>query len=117
VPTGNHRFNGAKKMIDTPSEAQPGHQTQLLPSPNAGAVGFTDAQMAMIEDACRPLDRFIRSAFVAALGNLFSGKSEVGDGELHRAIVALQHEFMCPPSTTRQARPEKNFLNPSRLVR
>jgi hypothetical protein len=43
------------------------------------------------------LDRFVRSAFVAALGNLFSGRDSVGDGELFRALKELQREFMCPP--------------------
>jgi hypothetical protein len=68
------------------------------------ALGFTDQQMAKIEASAMPLDRFIRSAFIAAVGEYFHGRSEIGDGELHRCLVELQREFLYPPRTMRGAR-------------
>jgi hypothetical protein len=68
------------------------------------ALGFTDSQMAKIEATAMPLDRFVRAAFIASVGEYFHGRSEVGDGELHRCLVELQREFLYPPRRTGGAR-------------
>ena len=60
-------------------------------------LSFSDEQLAMIQDAVRHVDRFCREPLLSAVGHYFHGRSEVGDGELHRCLVQLQHEFMCPP--------------------
>jgi hypothetical protein len=71
-------------------------------------LGFTDEQMARIEDACRALDRISRVAFIESVGIYFRGRNEVGDGELHRAIAELQREHVVPPRN-RGARPQVHF--------
>jgi hypothetical protein len=35
-------------------------------------LSFSDSQIAQIENAARPLDKFVRSAFVAAIGTMFA---------------------------------------------
>jgi hypothetical protein len=60
-------------------------------------ISFSDHQMDMIRDASRPLDAFVRSAFINAIGQYFFDKAEVGDGELARCLRELQHEYINPP--------------------
>jgi hypothetical protein len=80
-------------------------------------LSFSDAQMAAIHQAAQPLDKFIREAFIASLGQLFAGRDEVGDGEPHRATAELQREYLDPPRTMRPPRPEVHLKRPSQLRR
>jgi hypothetical protein len=44
-------------------------------------LAFTDSQWEAVQNASLSPSR--RSAFVAALGHMFHGRSAIGDGELH----------------------------------
>ena len=60
-------------------------------------LALTGTQMTAVLNAARPLSPSQRSAFLAALAIQFSGRSEVGDGELGRALRELQREHFDPP--------------------
>jgi hypothetical protein len=53
---------------------------------------FTDDQLITIDNMARHLDPYDRKAFVAAVHAYFHGRTEVGDGELGRALRELQQE-------------------------
>jgi hypothetical protein len=63
--------------------------TQTLP--------LSDQQVQAVTNVTRPLQAWERSAFLQALAQLFAGRSEVGDGELGRALRELQREHFTPP--------------------
>jgi hypothetical protein len=67
-------------------------------------LSFTDAQLKAIETSATPLDRFIRSAFLNAVGVYFRDRDSVGDGELGRCLRELQREFLNPPRSGRGPR-------------
>jgi hypothetical protein len=69
-------------------------------------ISFTDDQLRASQTAATPVDRFIRSAFINAIGQYFHDQTEVGDGELGRALKELQREFLNPPRTMKGARPQ-----------
>ena len=53
---------------------------------------FTPAQQTAIFDSARPLNSHERDAYIAAVHVYFRGRTEVGDGELGRALRELQQE-------------------------
>jgi hypothetical protein len=99
VPTDAHRLNDTQKMGDASPQAHPVNHD----SPHPG-LSFSDEQLGMIADACRPLDAFVRVAFVEAVAAYFPGRVELGNGELGCALRELQKEFCCPPRSMRPAR-------------
>ena len=56
-------------------------------------VSFDDAEMQTITEAARPLPRWMRPAFVAAVGVALRGQP-VGAGALFRTCADLQKEFL-----------------------
>ena len=62
--------------------------TQTLP--------LSDQQLQAVTNVTSPLQAWERSPFLQALGQLFAGRSEVGDGELGRALRELQREHFTP---------------------
>jgi hypothetical protein len=60
-------------------------------------LSFSDEQLNQIFVAAGPLPQEERSAFLESVAFYFRDRITVGDGELHRRLVQLQHEFMCPP--------------------
>jgi hypothetical protein len=59
---------------------------------------LSDAQMSAVFQACAPLARPDRDAFIAALAALLRTELQpLGDGALFRAIRSLQREFWVPP--------------------
>jgi hypothetical protein len=61
------------------------------------ALCLTDAQLSAVHFAARPLQPSERTGFLEALAARFAGRQELGDGELHRAIVVLQRAHFTPP--------------------
>jgi hypothetical protein len=55
-------------------------------------LSLTDSQLDQVMNAARPLEKHQRSALMAALPYIFAGRSEIGDGELARALRDLQRE-------------------------
>jgi hypothetical protein len=60
-------------------------------------LSLTDAQLDQVTNATRPMEPHQRSALLAALPYVFAGRSEIGDGELARALRDLQREHFVPP--------------------
>jgi hypothetical protein len=60
--------------------------------------------------ASAPLMPPDRSAFLSSVAHYFAGRTEIGDGELHRAIAELQREYFRAPSMNEQRAPhQKRF--------
>ena len=69
-----------------------------LPKP----IGVSDNQLAMIMRACAPLEPVDRDPFLRALAAaLCSEPQPLGDGQIFRAIKALQREHWRPPTIER----------------
>jgi hypothetical protein len=58
---------------------------------------LTDAELAQIQDACRPLLPGARHAFVLEVANALQGCSEIGPGTIGRIIRETQRRFFNPP--------------------
>lgn len=56
--------------------------------PNA----FTDEQLVIIQNIAAPLPVNLRSAFLMALDRSLAGRSDVGDGELHKLAIAARQQ-------------------------
>jgi hypothetical protein len=52
-----------------------------------GPIRFTDAQLDAIIAAARPLAVRDRDAFLQAVAELLQARREIGDGDVHRAVV------------------------------
>jgi hypothetical protein len=62
-------------------------------------VTLTDAQIAAINSATRPLAPCERTEFQAALFEaLINHREQLGDGSLGRLIRELQRKHFCPPT-------------------
>jgi hypothetical protein len=69
-----------------------------VPEPRC-PISLTDQQMDALMNAAAPLPSpQDRSAFLHAVSSYFVGRSEIGDGELHRCIVELQRIYFRAPS-------------------
>ena len=67
-------------------------------------LALSDEQLDAITSATRPLQPQERQAFLAALGIMFQGRDEIGDGELARALRDVQREHFRPPTETEVGR-------------
>jgi hypothetical protein len=61
-------------------------------------IALTDPQVTALINATRPLREHERVEFLAALKLFLADRSELGDGELARALRELQREYFVPPS-------------------
>jgi hypothetical protein len=67
-------------------------------------VSLSDEQLTAIMSATAPLDPPDRSAFLAAIAaELRQHPAELGDGDIHRAIAAIQKRYFRPPDLARRA--------------
>ena len=55
-------------------------------------IGFTNAQIGALRIAAQPLCQCDRIAFTEAVAARLAGLAEVGDGQLHRAMVEALKE-------------------------
>jgi hypothetical protein len=60
-------------------------------------IRLTDAQLNAVFDAARPLAVRDRDPFLQAVANALQGRQGIGDGDVHRAIMAVQRQFYDPP--------------------
>jgi hypothetical protein len=67
-------------------------------------LSLSDQQMDALTSACRPLQPQERVALMGALHVRFQGRSEVGDGELGRALRDLQRQHFRPPQLRHSSR-------------
>ena len=52
---------------------------------------------ANVPSMSRPQQATERTAFMTALETLLADRTEIGDGELHRALRDLQRKYFKPP--------------------
>jgi hypothetical protein len=82
-------------------------------------IRLTDSQLDAIFRAARPLRVADRDAFLQDVAAALQGRSKIGDGDIHRAIVTAQKRHWDPPqldhdvsqgsTLTRQAPPALVF--------
>src|SRR4029450_2130540 len=66
-----------------------------------GPIRLTDAQLTAVFDAALAVRD--RDAFLQAVAEALQGHREIGDGDVHRALVAAQRRFYDPPITDERA--------------
>jgi len=60
-------------------------------------IRLTDEQLDAVFRAARPLRVADRDAFLQDVASALQGRSEIGDGDIHRAIVTAQKRHWDPP--------------------
>jgi hypothetical protein len=63
-------------------------------------IKLSDAQLSAVFDAARPLPRESRDAFLLDLAAALAGITDIGDGDVARAIRAVQRKHFDPPQFT-----------------
>ncbi len=58
---------------------------------------LTDAQLSAVFDAAQPLPAGNRIAFVEAVASALAAITDPGDGDVARAIRAVQRKYFDPP--------------------
>jgi hypothetical protein len=66
---------------------------------------LTDSQITHIFGACRPLAVQDRDPFLQEVASLLAGIVDPGDGDVARAIRAVQRQFFDPPETDERTQP------------
>jgi hypothetical protein len=61
------------------------------------APNLSENQQQAVLRAVQPLPPFQREAFYAAVAQFFRGRDDLVDGELFRALIALQREHLRYP--------------------
>jgi hypothetical protein len=75
-------------------------------------IALTDAQLTAVFDAARPLAVASRDAFLLDLAAALAGITDPGDGDVARAIRAVQRKHFDPPlSTDDRAQPRHRGPN------
>jgi hypothetical protein len=70
-----------------------------------GPIRLTDAQLSAVFAAARPLAVRDRDAFLQAVAEALQARREIGDGDVHRAVVTAQRRFWDPPITDERVQP------------
>jgi hypothetical protein len=60
-------------------------------------LALSDNQQTSLLNAAQPLLPPDRSAFLVAVAAYFAGRTEIGDGELHRVVAELQRVYFKAP--------------------
>ena len=60
-------------------------------------LSLSDEQMDAIMRAAQPLPPGERSSFLEAVATALRDQPAIGDGSVHRTIVAVQQRFLRPP--------------------
>lgn len=60
-------------------------------------IVLTEAQLAMITRAAKPLHRHDRAPFLDAVAARLRGAEEIGDGVVMRVVRETQRAFLRPP--------------------
>jgi hypothetical protein len=77
---------------------------------------LTDSQITAIFAAARPLAVQDRDPFLQEVASLLAGIPDPGDGDVHRAIRALQRRHFDPPELT-DARAQPHSRNWAKAAR
>jgi hypothetical protein len=66
-------------------------------------IKLTDTQLNAVFAAARPLALCDRGGFLQAVAEQLHGRRDLGDGDVDRAIRAVQRQFFDPPLNERNA--------------
>jgi hypothetical protein len=61
-------------------------------------VSLTDAELAAVMDACRPLSPRSRDRFLRQVAEAIVALPDRGDGAVHRAITSVWRQYFDPPA-------------------
>jgi hypothetical protein len=75
---------------------------------------LTDSQIAHIFGACRPLRVEDRDPFLQEVAALLAGIADPGDGDVARAIRAVQRRHFDPPELNAHAVPHRRLITKAR---
>jgi hypothetical protein len=70
-----------------------------------GPIRLTDTQLTAVFEAARPLAVGSRDAFLLDLATALAGITDIGDGDVARAIRAVQRKHFDPPLTDARVGP------------
>jgi hypothetical protein len=88
-------------------------------------LALSDEQLDAVFRAARPLRVADRDAFLQEVAAALQGRSEIGDGDVYRAIAEVQRKFWDPPqlAISRQSIPARQTkpavfseLKPNRVI-
>jgi hypothetical protein len=68
-------------------------------------IKLSDDQLGSIFQAARPLAVHDRDGFLQAVAEQLNGRRDIGDGDVARAIRAVQRQFFDPPITDERIQP------------
>jgi hypothetical protein len=72
-------------------------------------LALTDAQLTAVFEAARPLAVRDRDAFLQEVASLLAGIADPGDGDVARAIRAVQRRHFDPPLTN-HSQPHRKLM-------
>jgi hypothetical protein len=72
-------------------------------------IKLSDAQLSAVFDAARPLPRESRDAFLLDLAAALAGITDIGDGDVARAIRAVQRKHFDPPQFDERSEPHRRM--------
>jgi hypothetical protein len=67
-------------------------------------IALTDSQLDAVFEAARPLAVHDRDPFLQEVAGLLQGITDIGDGDVARAIRAVQRKHFDPPELNQGAR-------------
>jgi hypothetical protein len=70
-----------------------------------GPIRLTDTQLTAVFEAARPLAVGSRDAFLLDFATALAGITDIGDGDVARAIGAVQRKHFDPPLTDARVEP------------
>jgi hypothetical protein len=73
-------------------------------------IALTDAQLTAVFEAARPLAVASRDAFLLDLASALQGIVDPGDGDVARAIRAVQRKHFDPPQLNAHAVPHPRLM-------
>jgi hypothetical protein len=79
-----------------------------------GPIRLTDAQLTAVFEAARPLAVGSRDAFLLDLATALAGITDIGDGDVARAIRAVQRKHFDPPIINAHRLPHRNLAAKAR---
>ena len=75
-------------------------------------IALTDAQLTAVFKAARPLAVRDRDPFLQEVAAVLAGITDPGDGDVARAIRAVQRRHFDPPLTDERAQPHSRTWTP-----
>jgi hypothetical protein len=73
-------------------------------------IALTDAQLTAVFAAARPLAVQDRDPFLQEVASLLAGIVDLGDGDVARAIRAVQRKHFDPPTLNPHAVPHRRLM-------